>query len=89
MPTSRHRYTITESTEVTSAIREAAQQWPEDRDAPGRLLLRLIEEGRKSLQRQHEELVAADLAAVERVAGALTGAYPDGYLRELREDWPG
>ena len=88
VPTSRSRYTITESTEVASAIQEAAREWPEDSGAPSRLLLHLIEEGRKALQQRHDELVAADLAVVDRVAGALTGSYPDGYLRELREDWP-
>jgi hypothetical protein len=79
---------ITETAEVAAAIQEATREWPEDSGAPSRLLLHLIEEGRKALQRRHDELVAADLALADRVAGALTGSYPVGYLGELREDRP-
>ena len=28
------------------------------------------------------------LAAIERTGGALTGAFPEGYLEQLRGDWP-
>lgn len=79
---------ITESAEVAAAIQEATREWPEDGGTPSRLLIHLIAEGHKALRQRHSELVAADLAVVDRVAGALTGSYPHGYLRELREDWP-
>ena len=38
--------------------------------------------------RQRDHDAAARRAAVDRTSAALTGAYCDGYLAELREDWP-
>ena len=88
MPTARHRYTITETDEVARALAEAARRWPEEDRKPGRLLLHLVEEGRRSLLKQREDAVAADREVIERTSGALTGVYPTGYLAELRADWP-
>lgn len=84
MPTHRHRYMITETDEVAVALTEAAARWPELQSRPGALLHRLISEGHRALRRS-----AADrAAAVADTAGAGTGAYPSGYLVELRQDWP-
>lgn len=88
MPTTRHRYTITETDEVARALAEAAREWPEESRAPGRLLAHLVEEGRRALAARREKALAADRAAVEQVSGTLTGLYPAGYLTQLREDWP-
>jgi hypothetical protein len=44
--------------------------------------------GFEAMQRERQALEAADLTVVDQVAGALTGAYSDGYLDDLREDWP-
>ncbi len=88
MPTTRHRYTITETDEVARALDEAGRRWPEERDAPGRLLLHLVEEGGRALRRQRDDLTAARREAVRRTSGALTGVYPPDYLEQLREDWP-
>jgi hypothetical protein len=88
MPTTRPRYSVTETEELAAALADAARRWPEDRDSPGRLLHRLLREGHRAICRAHERELAARRAGVEASAGALTGAYPDGYLRELRDDWP-
>jgi hypothetical protein len=88
MPTTRHRYTITETDEVARALAEAARRWPEEDRKPGRLLLHLVEEGRRSLLKQREDVVAADREVIEQTSGVLTGVYPPGYLAELRADWP-
>jgi hypothetical protein len=88
MPTSRPRHTITESDEIATALRDAARRWPEDRGSPRALLERLVAEGHRVLTHDQRADVDARRAAVLRTSGALTGAYPAGYLDGLRDDWP-
>jgi hypothetical protein len=35
----------------------------------------------------HDARSAASATTGERLAGALTGAYPEGYLEDLRREW--
>ncbi len=79
---------ITETDEVAEALRAAALHWPSDRDRPARLLLDLVREGHRAIAADAERATAERRAAIERTSGALTGMYPDGYLDELRDDWP-
>jgi len=87
MPTTRPRHTITESDEVARALDDAARRWPEDSGARSRLLLRLVAEGHRAVTREHDADLERRRDAVRRTSGALTGAYPAGYLDELRGDW--
>jgi hypothetical protein len=79
---------ITETDEVARALRDAARQWPEDRDRPAKLLLDLVREGHRAIAADLDRATADRRAAIERTAGALTGTYSPGYLEELRGDWP-
>jgi hypothetical protein len=88
VPTKRQRFTVTATDELTRALDEAGRRWPEERDAPSHLLLHLVEAGYLAIRREREALVAADVAAIEQAAGALTGSYPNAYLHDLRTDWP-
>jgi hypothetical protein len=88
MPTTRPRHTITETDALADALDAAARRWPEERGVRSRLLLRLIEEGRRVVVEDEEARIANRLAAIEATAGALTGSYELGYLAKLREDWP-
>lgn len=88
MPTTKPRLTITETDEVTTALDEAAQHWPEESGGRGRLLLRLIEEGRRAIREEHRRQVARRRDALQRTRGALTGTYPRDYLTRLRDEWP-
>lgn len=88
MPTRRPRHILTETDAVAKALDDAAERWPEDRDRRARLLVRLVEEGRRSLRNQQNEALDTRRAAVRATAGALKGAYEPNYLATLREDWP-
>lgn len=88
MPTSRPRHTITETDEVAAALRDAAKRWPEERQARGRLLLRLLHEGHRAIAADQLAAASRRQDALHRTAGALAGAYPADYLEQLRDDWP-
>jgi len=88
VPTSRPRHTVTESDELSRALDDAAKRWPEDRDARGRLLLHLAQEGHRAIKEESEADEDRRREAVRRTSGALTGAYDSGYLDRLRDEWP-
>lgn len=82
MPTTRRRYMITETDEVSDALADAVARWP---GLPvSELLRRLIVEGRAALRSS----VEAERAAVAQTSGALTGIYQPGDLEALRQEWP-
>jgi len=78
---------ITETDEVARALGDAARRWPEDRERPAKLLLDLVREGHRAIAGEDARATADRRAAIERAAGALTGTYPAGYLKDLRGDW--
>ena len=82
VPTTRRRYMITETDDVSDALAAAAARWPDQ--PPAELLRRLVAEGHAALCAS----VAAERAAVEQTSGTLTGVYGPGYLDGLRDEWP-
>lgn len=88
VPTSRPRHAIAETPDVTVALAAAARRWPEDRDRPARLLRRLIEEGRRSIEPRTATRRTERLDAAERISASYTGLYEPGYLDDLRSEWP-
>ncbi len=88
MPTTRPRHVITESDKVSKALDDASRRWPEDAGSRSKLLLRLIEEGHHSVIGEREGKAQRRRDAVAQTTGALSGAYGDGYLGDLRQDWP-
>jgi hypothetical protein len=89
MPTTRPRLVITETDPVARALDDAAVRWPADRASRAKLLMRLVEEGHRALLEERRQLVFARREAINRTSGALTESYGPGYLKKLREDWPG
>lgn len=83
MPTTRPRYTLTDTGTLREQLDEAQQRWPEVRDRK-ELLLRLTAAGRKAIEREGQER----RSAIEETAGLLTGVYRPNELERLREDWP-
>jgi hypothetical protein len=83
MPTTKPRYTVTDTGELSEQLDRAQRRWPEVRDRK-ELLLKLAAAGEKAI-----ELEAGDRArVVEETAGALSGVYEPGELERLHEDWP-
>jgi hypothetical protein len=83
MPTTRPRYTVTDSGELSDQLDQAQRRWPEIRDRKV-LLLKLVAAGREALARE----AANRSRAVAETAGALSGVYEPGELERLRDDWP-
>lgn len=83
MPTSKPRYTLTDTGKLAELLDAAQRRWPEATDRKD-LLLRLATAGREAIEREGAER----RAAVEETAGALSGIYAPDELERLREDWP-
>jgi hypothetical protein len=83
MPTSKPRYTLTDTGDLSDLLDAAQQRWPEVTDRKT-LLLRLAVVGGESIS----DTAAKRRAAVVETAGALSGVYEPGELERLREDWP-
>ena len=79
---------ITETDEIASALQEAAEQWPDERNSRGRLAVHLIQEGHRALRKQREAAAAKRREAILRSSGMFDDVYEEGYLEELRKDWP-
>lgn len=88
VPTTRPRHVVTETDDIARALDDAARRWPDEAHDRRRLLLRLVHEGHRAALDQHEAVASRQREAVQRTAGALTGAYEPGYLAHLREEWP-
>ena len=79
---------VTETAELAEALETAARRWPAERGDRAKLLRRLLQEGHRAILLAAEQTAVVRREAVERTAGALTGAYGPGYLDRLRDDWP-
>lgn len=88
MPTTKHRHSVTETPAITEALHAAEVRWPQDRHRPSRLLARLIDAGRQSIQPEVDAQLSQRRAAVRQYSGAFTGLYEPGYLEQLRDEWP-
>jgi hypothetical protein len=86
VPTARPRHVVTESDELAEALDAAAIRFP-GLSRP-QLLVRLALEGHAQAQQAREDRRQRRLAALRRHSGSFTGAYGEGYLSNLRQEWP-
>jgi hypothetical protein len=77
---------VTETPEVAHAIDLASHKWPGR--SRGALVTLLLVEGAKTIRDEHEKAQETRRELVERLAGGFEEAFPEGYLEELRQDWP-
>jgi hypothetical protein len=83
MPTSKPRYMLTDTGDLSNLLDAAQRHWPEVTDRKA-LLLRLASAGGDAIAAEAKRQEAAVVAT----AGILTGLYEPGELERLREDWP-
>lgn len=86
MPTKHPRTNITHTPQVVHAIEVARREWPhEERESV--LLLRLLDEGARTVEARASDSEANRLQRIDMIAGRYAAVYPAGYLDDLREDW--
>ena len=83
MPTTKPRYTITDTGAISEQLDAAQRRWPDVRDRK-ELLLRLAAAGRAAITREIDQR----RQAARETAGTLSGVYRRDELERLREDWP-
>jgi hypothetical protein len=83
MPTTRPRYTLTDTGALRTQLDRAQRRWPGVNDRK-ELLLRLAAAGEKAIERE----AAERKRAIAETAGMFTGIYRPDELKRLREDWP-
>ncbi|MBF4575279.1 hypothetical protein [Frondihabitans sp. VKM Ac-2883] len=88
MPTTLHRFTITETPAIAQAIDIAATTWPEIQNDRAALLRRIVEFGSDELQKHRVDEIEKRRALIRAGAGSATGAFPPNALEQLRADWP-
>lgn len=86
MPTVRPRHQITETPDVAHALDLAARRWPDEPHS--KLLLRLIDAGRATLEQDRRVHEGERLTAVQASHGKYAEAFGAGYLASLRREWP-
>ena len=79
---------ITESDALARALDEAALLWPEFANERAELLRRLIDRGIQAVESEFDEKTTKRQKAVLEVAGSMSGLWPEGYLDQLRSEWP-
>jgi hypothetical protein len=85
VPTSRPRYTVTETDALARALEEVARTHPELEGDRNALFRRLVEEATARYDgAARRDGVRAALARIE----ARDLNYPAGYLADLRAEWP-
>ncbi|HEX4463024.1 MAG TPA: hypothetical protein VH042_00085 [Solirubrobacterales bacterium] len=83
MPTTKPRYMLTDTGELSDLLDAAERHWPAVTDRKA-LLLRLAAAGAKAIATEADKR----REEIDATAGALTGVYEPGELERLREEWP-
>lgn len=71
---------------MARALDLAARRWPGE--PRSKLVLRLIHAGSAALEMERTASAERRAAAVDATRGKYSDAFRDGYLIDLRQDWP-
>ncbi len=82
MPTTRPRHIVTETDDIAAAIDRAESNYPGATRA--QILRQLVLLGAQSADGKS----ASRRELVRQLAGGFEAAFPDGYLDDLRAEWP-
>lgn len=86
MPTKNPRTHITHTPQVMHALDVARGHWPlEDRESA--LILRLLDEGAKAIEKSDARNEAQRQARISELAGKHSDLFGADYLTEIREGW--
>lgn len=88
MPTTRHRFSITETDELARTLDAAARVWPELHDDRSALLRQVLRWGAERVEDVAGEKLERKRAAIRELAGSMPGIYPPGEAQRLKEEWP-
>jgi hypothetical protein len=88
MPTTKPRYMITETDQISRALGNAAKVWPELSGQRTLLLRKLLEVGIQTVEMDLDKDTAKRLAAIEKLSGSMDGVWPANWREELADDWP-
>lgn len=86
MPTTLRRIQVTRTPEVEDALEVAARLWPAA--SLSERLARLASLGAQSVSGAEEAVRRHRADALGRLRDLTADLYPEGYLEDLRKDWP-
>jgi hypothetical protein len=79
---------ITESDRLAEALEVAGLLWPEVQGDRGALLRRVLDSGIDAVHSKHDNLESSRAAALDTIAGSMSGVWPDDWREGLRSEWP-
>lgn len=85
MPTDLPRTQVTHTATVRHALEVAAKRWPNQR--PGQLIVRLIEEGAKTVEEADKDLQQNRRERLTAIGSRYAEDYGTGYLDDVRTGW--
>lgn len=77
---------MTQTPELAAGLELAAKEWPGA--SRSELVARLAEAGSETLAAKRAARRAERRKVLLETRGKYAAAYPEGYLEDLREDWP-
>jgi len=91
MPTTKPRIAVPVTAEVERALARADLIWPGQ--PRSQLIVDIVLQWAEQQppvddEAERERRIEARRRAIRETAGSLTAAFPEGYLEELRQDWP-